>query len=114
MNSREVAGVLRKARAVVSDQTRWCRGALARDTCGRVVKPADASAERWCALGALHVACPVGSIIRMQAFAALRDALHVGMRIDEFNDTATHAQVVDLYDRAICSLEKQLALEAVR
>jgi hypothetical protein len=45
-----------RARALIADESRWCRGELARDVKGRGVCPMSDSAMKRCGLGALLMA----------------------------------------------------------
>lgn len=106
--------VLRRAKEILSDETRWCRsGTYASDTEGHVVGTTDAEAAKFCGLGAVASAAGVDAEARMgaaydiPAAKALIEASGVGMAGDfiGWNDRrATHADLIDAFDRAILSL----------
>ena len=48
--------VLEVARGIISDGSRWCRGAMARNDVGDAVQPLSQDACRWCAAGAVEFA----------------------------------------------------------
>jgi hypothetical protein len=54
--------IMQRAREIISDEQRWCRGSLARGKAGASVHVNDSSARRYCAMGALILAaselCP--------------------------------------------------------
>lgn len=106
------AEVLTKARALIADENRWTQGKYARDALGEEAEPFEAGAVCFCALGAIaHVAdlepehdLPGEQILKEEAYFA-DGSLCVPM----FNDKHTHAEVLDLFDRAIARAESEEA-----
>jgi hypothetical protein len=43
-----------KAKDILTDQSRWTRGAFARDEHGKMCDPEDDEARSWCVFGALR------------------------------------------------------------
>ena len=96
--------ILERARALIDDQRRWCRGDLARDAMNVSVGPTDSNAERRCALGALvAAACEFTNDLHLAhelAMTAMRP--YVGATaLTHINDTEGHAAVLTLFDIAI-------------
>jgi len=96
--------ILERARALIEDQRRWCRGDLGRDAMDVSVGPTDCNAERRCALGALvaaayeftndlHLAHEL-AMTAMRPFVGATALTHI-------NDTEGHAAILTLFDIAI-------------
>lgn len=100
-----VLDLLRAARERISAPERWTQGRSARDATGFGVVSTDPSAVCWCAFGAV-LACPSDSLSAGAALSALDDEAPGGSA-SAFNDTATHAEVLDLFDRTIARLEAE-------
>jgi hypothetical protein len=86
--------VLEKALALIEDEENWCQGHLY-------------IGNRCCARGALMASRPLKKEVD-QAGAAIRALLPGPHTIMTFNDTHSHAEVVDLFQTAIRN-EKQKA-----
>ena len=105
-----VAQTLKAARDLISDPECWCQGALA-ETQYRLKsvywKP---DARGWCASGAIArvIHTEYGSLQKDQHEKARNciDSI-CGMYLSSFNDTHTHAQVIDLIDKAIQRAEEK-------
>jgi hypothetical protein len=101
--SNTTADNLRRARAKIERPECWTKGEYAKDTDGRKVGVRNPSAHCWCALGALMATgCTVetaGYLLRPHLPTEYRNAW-------SFNDRATHADILALYDRAIAVAEK--------
>jgi hypothetical protein len=113
-----------RARSFIEDPARWTKHALARDASGRVVWPSTRVACAWCAMGALTLA---GARARgrrdiqlpasNEAWSALARAAYSNRNppdsraIAWFNDasTTTHADVLEMFDRAVALIDEQLA-----
>lgn len=93
--------VLRAARELLSEPSRWRKGGgFAVDAFGGIVPPRSPDACAWCVLGAIY---KVGALVRgAQAETALYPALGRGSLI-VFNDrrSTTHEQLIALFDKAI-------------
>ena len=93
--------IIERARALIADESQWCRGALARDGSGRQVDPTDAMARRRCAYGAL-VAAAFELVSDLSQAHDLADAaareMHGGSSMINVNDTMGHAAVLALME----------------
>lgn len=102
--------VLRLARALIADESKWIKGADAlpsrnADPEEECLNPEDSAAVCWCAGGAIcHVA--VEYDVAEEVCKTL--ASHVGVQwVYEFNDaeSTTHADVLAAFDKAIATEE---------
>ena len=95
--------VLRTARALIAEPTRWTRGVLGRAASGRPVMWHDGEACRWCALGAIHRAAYdlVGDKERAEAIADEAIAACFAGNLSWINDNNGHATVLNLFDDAL-------------
>jgi hypothetical protein len=95
--------VLKKARELLSDESRWTKGAFARTMWGEETSGSDPEAECFCARGAItHFRGGFDAVL------ALQDALPSSFTaVSAFNDNkdTEHADVLNLFDRAIVKLE---------
>ena len=98
-----VLEVLKAARELIADESRWTQKTYARDADGNAVDWALTCAHSFCMLGAIrHVTGrPIG---HGPVFAAIERACGVEYVVD-FNDSHTHAEVLALFDAAIARLE---------
>lgn len=109
--------LLRGARTLIARPENWCQSWYA---VGRnkseweiVVEPNDPRAERFCSLGALRNQLGIGVTQTLrgehplyeEAVTALAGTMR--MKVPDFNDSRSHAEVLDAFDRAIARLEKQ-------
>ena len=94
--------ILEAARALIAEPEHWCQGAQALDATGTVRRPCSRLAVRWCSLGATDRVTRYKGI---RADNALYSALGMppDIGIANFNDSHTHAEVLDLFDRAIAA-----------
>ncbi len=94
---------LRKARALISDPSKWTQGASARDINGIPVGSGDDDAVCWCASGAHIKTVGYGHILRSDS--ALQDAAQLlgAAGFVFFNDHPgrTHDQVMWMFDLAV-------------
>ena len=91
--------VLRNARALIEKPENWTRYLYARDAKGNNAVPQSEEACAWCALGA---------ITRVGGYEKAAPVLKRLVRdadVPHFNDTKSHAEVLDLFDRAIAAAE---------
>lgn len=97
---------LRAAKALIDTPECWTKHANSRDMVGIPVDPLSASAECWCAHGALFVQFPVLGPEYRACVAALETALK-GEPLAGFNDapSTTHADIMKLFDDAIALAE---------
>jgi hypothetical protein len=98
--------IVEQARGLVADQSRWCRGELARDANGVGVCPTSDSATKRCGLGALIMAAYQITNDRRQAhdlaIKAMRP-LHGSATLVNVNDVRGHAAVLALFDEVIAA-----------
>lgn len=88
------------ARKLIAKPEHWCKGALAKTKYRKVTVPDSKSAVRWCAVGAIEFASlgverRFEAAVRRLEFEISDDPLSV------WNDWHTHADVLELFDRAI-------------
>ena len=93
--------IVERARALIADESHWCRGELARDVNGMGVCPTSESAIKRCGLGALIAAAyQLTNDYRGAhdlAILALRP-LHGSATLVNVNDVRGHAAVLALFD----------------
>lgn len=96
------AEVLRLAKAKIADHSHWTTRVFARSAEATTVRPTDPKACQWCATGAVW-AIEGKSLPHYSALHALRCALpgKHSVSIEAFNDSAAHAEVLALFDKAI-------------
>ena len=56
MAKRALTEILRAALGTISDKSKWCQGASARNSDGVAIRVDDPSARQWCATGAVLLA----------------------------------------------------------
>jgi len=106
------AQVLREARELISDPERWAQGAWAKNAPGHSVQTRAPEAVSWCAAGAIY-RCAGNSDLSIDTRELLYDVIgsnispDSGHVIAEFNDTHTHAEVLEMFDRAIALAEER-------
>ena len=98
--------IVEQARALIADESHWCRGDLARDANGVGVCPTSDSATKRCGLGALIMAAYRITNDRRQAhdlaIKAMRP-LHGSATLVNVNDVRGHAAVLALFDEVIAA-----------
>ena len=99
--------IVEQARALIADESHWCRGELARDVNSMGVCPTSDSAMKRCGLGALIAAAyQLTSDYRGAhdlAILALRP-LHGSATLVHVNDMRGHAAVLALFDEVIAAV----------
>lgn len=104
------ADILRGARGLLSDESRWTQGTMARASDGYRCSPQSPGAACWCMIGAVIRSTPPGfefdtavQYLRRTMPRKLFWRLH----ISRFNDDLhrTHAEVMAAFDRAIALAE---------
>jgi hypothetical protein len=95
--------VLRNARALIEEPTRWTRGVLGRAASGRPVMWHDEEACRWCALGAINRAAYdlVGDKEQAEGIADEVIASCFPHNLSWINDKNGHAAVLKLFSDAL-------------
>ena len=98
------AAVLTKARDLISDERRWCKGYLARGWLDVPVSVQSRFARRFCAIGAVYRAGRELGLPVADACSALE--CQTVRTIPYWNDARrrTHADVVAAFDAAIAGL----------
>jgi hypothetical protein len=98
--------IVEQARALIADESHWCRGELARDMNGVGVCPTSDSAMRRCGLGALIMAPYQITNDRRGAhelaIKAMRP-LHGSATLVNVNDVRGHAAVIALFEEVIAA-----------
>jgi hypothetical protein len=98
--------IVEGARALIADESHWCRGALARDAKGLGVCPLYDGAVKRCGLGALIMAAYQITNDRRVAYdlaiKAMRP-LHGSATLVNVNDVRGHAAVLALFDEVIAA-----------
>jgi hypothetical protein len=98
--------IVERARALIADESRWCRGELARDAKGRGVCPMSESAMKRCGLGALLMASYEITRDHRAAYDLASRAvqpLHGTATLVKVNDLRGHAAVLALFDEVIAA-----------
>ena len=107
-----VLELLVAARYLIGVRERWCIGAMANTTLGRVTAPSSPAAVSWCAIGALHKIAGARETYEREEAKQLLDYeadLMAGVPMVMINDEGNYARVLRLYDLAIA---RARALEA--
>ena len=98
--------IVEQARALIADESHWCRGEIARDVNGMGVCPTSDRAMKHCGLGALITAAyQLTHDHRMAhdlAIQALRP-LYGSATLVHVNDMRGHAAVLALFDEVIAA-----------
>ena len=97
--------VLRRARDLVADERRWCKGSFARSWFNIPVPPHSALARRFCAIGPIMRAGGELQLRTQDACLALqRETLRP---IEGWNDdpSRTHADVIATFDAALIAVQ---------
>lgn len=92
------------AKALIDTPEKWAQGELARDANNDPVSMFSEKAVCFCAMGAVYKV-PVGwkntAEILKKLDAAAAEKANQAWNIASFNDKATHAEVMQVFDRAI-------------
>lgn len=101
----DTLAVLARARELLSDERRWCRGSFARGWRGIPVPVGSTVARRYCALGALMRASRELSLSAEDACVTLE--WQIGRPIPDWNDDPlrTYADVISVFEAAITALK---------
>ena len=100
-----VAEHLRAARELISDESRWCQKAVARDSDGEAVSVHSPRAVQWCVNGALEKVVPAGTSvfntrIRLGECIPADVLVYSIHRYNDHPDT-THEDILNWFDSAI-------------
>lgn len=101
---------IRKAREIISDESHWTRGELARDARGDDVPPLSPRAHCFCAVGALARATKLrtDTVDSARIMNQIRRVCGIDF-LSDYNDSHTHAEVLAMFDKTIRALEKEEA-----
>lgn len=105
MSGQEPKLILRQAKALLLDEQRWARGALARDAAGRNVRPEHPTACCWSLGGAVARACndvgilPPYFIVFIDRVVLEEFGSSDGFSV--FNDYYSHESVLALLDKCL-------------
>jgi hypothetical protein len=94
--------ILKAARAKIEDPERWTTGMYARNREGLPIPSNDRVACKWCAHGAMMAVTDDDDPDYYKAINALSNVC--GGSPANFNDSHTHAEVLDAFDQAIDAL----------
>ncbi len=100
--------ILREARALIGDKSRWTQGECARDAEGKSVFSSSAKAVCFCAAGALNRVSP--DELRIDVGERLNRSAEALFGIDDYveiNDTPItgHNDILKVFDKAIAEAE---------
>ena len=101
--------VLERALAIIENPERWAQGTYARHANGNPIGPLEENACRWCALGAIQKATGrERDGENLDAFYALNKVSEqiAGQMPHDFNDNHEHADVVEMFKRAIAACDE--------
>ena len=97
---------LRKARKLITQEEAWIRGLYAEDDRGNALYGNEPGAIKFCAVGAMqHINDSRVFSGQFPESVFLKDAM--GSHIAEFNNSHTHAEVLNAFDRAIVLAEAE-------
>lgn len=104
--TRTIKQTLEIALTIVENPKQWTRGAYARQKNGDPINPIGNKACCWCALGAL-IKADGDQDNYLKALYALNDASmqYRGISPNKLNDLGSHAEVIEMFKRAIRSFE---------
>ena len=109
--------VLKTAREKISNPKAWTQGHYAKDQSGTVDEPCSGTAVSWCAAGAISAALGFNSPAKLYETGLLEFLGEVAgwNTITMYNDypTRTHAEILEVFDKAIKLMEKRKALVAI-
>lgn len=112
---------LEKIRALIEDPSTWTQDAWARNACGREVDFDSPKAVSFCLIGAIRRVTAEDKTEGDYFLEYLTAALDIRgyraadsySRLQVFNDTTTHADVIEVLDEAL-ALKRELALGQLR
>lgn len=112
-NQIKVVATLKSGKAKIADPKNWTTDEYARDKNGRDVSCTSAEATCFCSVGALANVMNVHSEhenrVQWECIKQL-NACSDGDTIYDYNDSHTHAEVMEVWDRAIQKAEDKLVV----
>lgn len=100
------AEILRAARDLIAEESRWTKRHAARDHAGRPIQPTEPGACRFCATGALRKICGNNDDGYSKAYGLLKESVS-DKYVGEFNDTHTHGEVMEAFSKAIALADQE-------
>lgn len=98
--------ILKAAKAVIENPDKWTQGAFARDTQGnRLPGGYGDEATCFCSLGAVEKATQLDWYDTPDIVVYLEEA--IDDQVAHFNDSASHADVMQMFDKAITLAESE-------
>lgn len=97
---------LKLAKSLIADEKNWIKGASAKNADGSVVSAWDDDAVCFCSIGAaLKADTSMPGYMYDALFKACKVIDPNARNISQFNDTHTHAEVMQMWDIAIKSTQ---------
>ena len=98
---------LKKIRQLIEDPERWTQGDYAHDKDGQSVYFMDRAAYSFCLAGAIRRTCNETAVQDYRVYNVLATYIPYGQLLFEYNDKVSHAEIINLLDKAISDLENQ-------
>ncbi|MBD9544279.1 hypothetical protein IB276_33070 [Ensifer sp. ENS04] len=94
--------LLTEAQKLIRDPKHWTQGVYARNKDGNEVSSRNPDAVCFCSMGAIYVAAGEHLYEKphLEAVRLLNTVIDIDAGIPRFNDTHTHEEVMELFDRA--------------
>ena len=99
--------IIERAKALIQDQSQWCKGYLAVDADGNSADPTGSEAVKRCALGALLAAAYQLTNNQEKSCELATNALRPlcgSNKVVLVNDCRGHAAILALFDEAIAAM----------
>lgn len=105
--------ILQAAKYLISDPAQWTQQTFARDGVSEACDPCDPTACKWCAQGAVYHAYGKKYKAPLERVMQLLDSIAMTIKykrgffgsVFHLNDLGAHAQVMELFDKAIEHLD---------
>jgi len=110
-NPAQILEILTLARKKIKNPLHWGQNHYAVDTNGETCLVADATATKWCAVGALMA---VGQHLNLSPFPAESRLIQCAANITgshsaiTFNDSKSHGEVMEMFECAIDKARKAI------
>lgn len=91
-----------QAKATLSDESKWCKGSMARTREEKAVPCTHPDAIKWCILGAIYLHAEPGSVLsaQMQGYLSGRSAM-TNDSLSRINDSRGHQAIMAELDKLI-------------
>lgn len=102
--------ILKDARALIADEKNWTQNVMGRTSEGQHVDVHSPEASCFCVMGALLKV--TGGRSEDEFWLARREFYRGELKVESiahFNDTHSHGEVIDLFDRVIARAESEAA-----